>query len=526
MRPRRWLAMGILALVLPAAGRAQDPVVMPLPDTAVDGAKGEKVPRPSPRFASAFLRPGHWALGAVRRLYGLGLVGEGHDRSTRAPTLREVAVAFERAVRETAGGRADLAALVRAYRDRFAEEYGATVAAVAGEADGGFRMGDGAAMVGVELGRGRVLPGVGYENGSDWTGPVALDDEVAATGAATWGGQFFPLLAATVAPAWDGGDWTVGHGYATVVWRSVGVWLGRRDIGYAPGAGGGLVLNGESAFDGGGIFLADPVRLPGVLRHIGPLRLETFLSRVDGLEPVDRPWFWGARLTLDPHERVEIGVTRAAMFGGAEDSGLSLRNLAYLIIGKHAGSASEFDNQILAVDLWYRLPLGSLPLSVYLQWGIEDSAGAWRDTPGVVVGLEIAALPYLTLVAVGLERASFSESCCGNPIWYRHWRFAGGWTDGGVPLGHPLGGDGSEWLFWADAALADARVRIGTELYVRRRGEENLFSPDREGSSTGGAVRAELRLMQRVDVILRGMRETGDRGWAESSAFAGARIFF
>lgn len=535
---RACLIFVLPVLLSPLSALAQEPAPAPatdpLPDTLADTLSArapERSDRASrerddaPDFASPFLQPGHWVVDAVRRLYALGLVDAGYDRATRTPTRREVALALEEAVRRAREDAEAYVALAEGYRDRFAEEYPNTMAEVTDEVGAGLRLGDGQALGGLEVGRGRVLPGAGYTD-ENWTGPTALEDEASPAGAALWSVQYFPAVAVAVAPAWDTDGWSLGDGYATAVWRSAGVWLGRRPIGSSAGAGGGVVLDGALPFVGGGLYLADPVILPGFLRHLGPLRFETFLSRVDGSGPVARPWFWGARAVIDPHPRLELGITRAAMFGGEGENRMSVKNLAYLIVGKHAGDGSQFDNQIFAIDLWYRLPLGGLPLAAYVEWGFEDSSGAWRDTPGIVTGLELPAVPGLPSVALGLERASFSESCCGNPIWYRHWWFEGGWTDGGEPLGHPLGGDGSEWLLWTVTEMAQARVRLSGELFRRERGSENLFSPDRAGTSVGGTVGIEFRPVPRFDVVLRGAHESGDGGWSESNAFAGIRLFF
>lgn len=512
-------------------------------------------------FASPFVPADHWSIDAVRRLAAFGLIGStDYDRANRTPTLRQVARALAAAAAaadERAGSAAGSAAsahpaaradartrsdaapartgvasrdaalrLARAYRDRFREEFPATTRALADSLRDGLRRLDGSVRAGLIVREGRVLAGAGYENDEDWSGPVALGDVQSAAVSTRLAAAFFPSLAVVVVPARDGERWTLAEGYATVVWRSLGIWAGRRTIGFSSAHSGGIVLDSRVPFDGAGIYLSDPVTLPWFLDVLGPIHLETFLTQVDESGPVDRPWMWSSRAALAPHPRLEIGIVRAAMFGGEGENALSLRNLAYVIIGKHAGAGSQFDNQIIALDVWYRPPLGDVPLTAYLQWGFEDSAGAWRDTPGIVAGVEVAGLPGLPELALGIERASFSASCCGNPIWYRHWWFDGGWTDGGVPLGHPLGGHGSEWLGWGRADLDAARIRLVGSLFLRDRGEENLFAPDRAGRSFGGAAGLALRLAPRFELDIHGAIETGADGWKESRAFAGGRIFF
>ena len=212
------------------------------------------------------------------------------------------------------------------------------------------------------------------------------------------------------------------------------------------------------------------------------------------------------------------------MLGGQGNTSFSLKNLAYVMIGKHAGEGGEFDNQIVSVDVRYRPPV-PVPVVVYLEWGMEDSAGAWKDVPGWVVGAEFGALPGLPAVSAGLERTSFARSCCGNPAWYPNWAFRGGWADAGRPLGHPLGGHGTEWLAHVAVDLLDARLGVEGRVFLRERREENLFIPDRLVESRGGEFRARLRASPRFDVEVAGRVDSGD-GWRESGLSSGVRVRF
>lgn len=481
---------------------------------------------PRPSFAAPFLPPGHWAVEAVRRLDAIGLVEPGFNRLARSPSRRAVMRALRdaaaRAEREAPG----LAALTRAYHARIVEEFPSTAARFEGAERRRAGFGSGFLIGGYEVREGRLLSGFGYENGDDWTGPVPLHDVAAVLAGGGWGTTLGSSLAVSVSSVRQAGDWGLDAGYATAVWRRAGLWLGRRALGFGPGTGGGIAVNPSVAFDGGGIYLADPMHLPGFLRGLGPVVFETFLTRVGDSGSIENPWMWVAHGAVEPHPRVGIGLNRAAMFGGEGENGLSLRNLAYLLVGKHGGAGSGFDNQIFAIDVWYRPSLAGLPVILFLEWGIEDSAGAIADVPGVVAGLELAAVPGVPELALGVERASFAGRCCGNPIWYRHWKFDSGWTVGGVPLGHPLGGHGTEWLAFARADLLEARLRIDGRAFRRDRGAENLFAPDRLGRSTGARIRTEFRALARVEFVLHGALESGEGGWRESSVMVGLRMLY
>lgn len=498
----RGLALAIIcSTLLPSAARAQE----------ADG------------FASPFLPTDHWSYDALRRVAALGVLEPGFDRGTRSLSRREALRMLEAAVERSIEERPEVSALVVAYRDRLAEEFPATVEAFQPFGGRTLRVAESALEADYRYHEGEVR--TGRRSGANWSGPTPLPTLEDEGFALTLGLELRPALAGVLVPSWTGQEWQFREAYGVVGWRSLGFWAGRRAPGFRPGVGGGIVLDGAVTIDGGGLFFADPVVLPGFLRHLGPVRFDLFLARLESNGRFEHPWFWGARGTVEPHPRLSLGVSRAAMFGGEGNTEVSLRDVLYVLVGKHAGEGSELDNQIVSVDVSYRPPVGALPLVAYIEWGFEDSAGAWYEAPGIVAGAEIAAVPGLPQVAFGVEYTAFVPWDRNSGIWYQHGGFRDGWTHAGVPLGHPLGGHGSEWLAHARADALNARLHIAARAYARERDEGNLFAPDREGRSTGGSVSARFRIVRGVEVLTHGEIEEGRSGWRRNVGYLGLRAF-
>lgn len=480
----------------------------------------------SARYASTHLEPGHWAVAAARRLAALGLAPAGFGWGERALPLREV----ERVLR-TATERARLdapahAALAQSLLDRFVEEFGATEPGEAGRQRDGARLESGALVAGFSRHQGMVLGGVGYNNDDDWTGALPAGDVSGPFAAATLRLSAHPRVALEIGAEYHEQDVVIGAAELSATWRNLGAWVGRRRVGFGPGAGGGIVLTGINALDGVGLESLDAFTLPGLLEHLGPVRVQGAFSRIRNGDRIIDPWFWAARFALEPHARLQVGITRAVMMGGSGNSAWTLRNIAYTLIGKHAGEMGEFDNQVVAFDLHYRPPLHALPIVLYLEWGLDDSAGAIKDVPAFVTGVYVPALPMLPTASFRLEHTTFAGACCGNTIWYRNWSFRGGWTDDGVPLGHPLGGHGREWLAELQADLHDARLRLAGGALLRWRGHENLFAPERKGDAAGARLRTTLRPSPRFELVVDGAIERGEAGWTEHTIDAGVRWIF
>lgn len=479
----------------------------------------------STRYASTHLDPDHWAIAAARRLAALGLAPPGFGWGERALTLREV----ERVLR-TAADRARVvapghAALAQSQLDRFAEEFAATAPGDAGLHRDDATPASGALAAGFSHHQGMVLGGVGYNNEDDWTGAIPVGDVSAPFAAVALRMATHPRLALDVGAEYHERDIVITTAELSAAWGNLGAWIGRRRVGFGPGAGGGIVLTGTQALDGIGLRSLDAFTLPGPLEHLGPVRVQGAVSRIRNGDRIRDPWFWAARVACEPHARLQVGLTRAVMMGGKGNSAWTLRNVVYSLIGKHAGEVGEFDNQVVAVDLHLRPPLDALPLLLYLEWGLDDSAGAIMDVPAIVAGVFVPALPMLPAAAFRLEHTTFAGACCGNTIWYRNWSFRGGWTNDGVPLGHPLGGHGREWLAELRADLYDARLRLAGGALLRRRGYENLFAPERKGDAAGAWLHAALRPSSRFEAVVAGAIERGEAGWTEHAVELGVHWF-
>ena len=539
-----WLCFVTAAVAMPAAAEAtprpmvQDTVRAAYSSLARPGAAqptskrdartvGIDTSRTAVSFASPFLPPGHWAYGAARRLEALGLAPEGFGGGTRPRTERELAQLFDQAELQAELQAPELAPLVRGYRLRFLDEFPRTSWAVTrGEAVAGWELLGGRARAGYERHRGRVETGIGYDPETDWTGTRPRPDRRESMSSITANAVFAPYLALSVTPANRGGRWELDAGHVVANRGPLGLWLGRRSVGFHPGIGGGIVLTESRAFDGGGIFLDSPVHLPWILRHLGPFRLDFLLTRIENGDRVRRPWFGVLHATVQPHPRLELGMARGDIFAGDGNTPITLRSMAKMIFGFHAGEQGEFNNEVFSVYVRARSALSGVPVVVYLDWGMDDSAGAWFNVPARVIGVEVPALPGIPALAVGAERTSFAPACCDNTIWYRNWSLRGGWTASGQPLGHPLAGQGEEWLVYTRADLFQANLNLDLRLFTRERGSENLLAPERTGRSRGGRVALEGRLGGALSFFFHGALEKGAAGWREDSLGVGLQVVF
>jgi hypothetical protein len=94
----------------------------------------------------------------------------------------------------------------------------------------------------------------------------------------------------------------------------------------------------------------------------------------------------------------------------------------------------------------------------------------------------------------------------------------------GEPLGHPLGGDGTELLLGLDARLRES-ARVSIDLFRRDRGHDNLYAPVWEGVSKGAELNIDFQPTRLGEVSVLGYLEDGD-GWTRGGGSVAARVRF
>jgi glycopeptide antibiotics resistance protein len=478
--------------------------------------------------ASPLLTPDHWAHGALARLHGAGLLSEGFDPGIRSVTRLEAFRRLEEAIREAEGRAPAWVEAGTAYRDRLAEEFPGAYRRVSGDRPGPGT--DLAVEAGLEARRNALLAThYSVEHGDFRT--IELDDRtglVAGLDGSLYLSPFGASVAGQGAVQLRGTGLRATELYGVVQVRKVGAWAGRRHISFGAADGGSMVMSAEVPFDGGGFFLSDGVRMPGFLRYLGNLQVESFVARLDRTGEVESPWFFGLRTSLAPHPRLRLGVNRGALFGGDGESvpPVSFRRILRMLSGIDTADEgrSNFEDHVGGVDLWFAPPLGPhLPLALYGEWAVEDLEAQKDEMPGFALGARLSSVPGAPWLTVGFEWTSLAAAP-DRLRWYDH-RVFGTWTDQGRLLGHGLGGEGRELRAYGAADLVDARLRLEGRALTRRRYQDNLYAPVREGSSRGLDAAARWRLTRSLEVTARGAREWGP-GWSESDGFLGVRVTF
>lgn len=470
-------------------------------------------------LASPPLPADHWAVQAAARAEALGLAARYQPAQGSVPRMA-VAAALREAAERAPMENPALAALTRAWYERFVEEF-----PEARDPSWAPRLLGSSAGAGFRGRSGFAAAGRGLDVDVRRTGATLRPDLREGFASASLAARLLPGVQLFAVPEARTDGVRLVRADLIAGWGPVELSLGRGQVAYGSAVGGGVVFSGMGILDRVELQTTRPLALPSVLRYLGPATFQTFATRLREPRHPGDPYLWGARGTVRPHPRITVGIQRGSMFGGdSADAPTTVGNLLRMLYGGIGGYG--FENQVVSVDFRVRAPTEEVvPVTLYLEWGADDASGAWHREPAIITGFAVPAVPGLPQLALGFEGTFFPHRSFKNPPWYRHGTFYGDWASGDLPLGHPMGGEGSQFLVFARSELADARVRLDGRLFTRHRGQDGLYVPGRKGRSSGVDLRGAWRVAPRSELQLSAYHEAGS-GWTEQHLVAGASVLF
>lgn len=186
------------------------------------------------------------------------------------------------------------------------------------------------------------------------------------------------------------------------------------------------------------------------LSWLGPWNADFFIGRLGGhLEPA-HPMLIGMRMQVRPLPGLEIGASRAIQWGGKGRDD-TLRSFVKALIGRDNvdgnDRSAEPGNQLGGIDIRYGATWADAEWALYAQAVGEDEAGGLPSQLTAQIGTEWATRWQGTGVRLFAEASDLIAGDLfgrGGPrpgSTYRHHIYRQGYTNRGLPLGHPIGGD-------------------------------------------------------------------------------------
>jgi membrane-associated phospholipid phosphatase len=209
-----------------------------------------------------------------------------------------------------------------------------------------------------------------------------------------------------------------------------------------------------------------PARLPGLLSHLGPVRTEFFVGRLEGQTFFVHPFIYGHKISVKPNPYLEIGYGRTTLLGGqttAESNGFgvnadafNVRNFFESLVGAQIlnnGVVSSPGDSQNELDFSLRIPRLTNGLVFYSELYQEDEPIFFRRPSRAAIrpGLYLGRVPGAPKLDFRLEMSSTESP--GSPFRsgsYNYWhiQYRDGQTNGGYLLGSSVGREGEAIQAW------------------------------------------------------------------------------
>jgi hypothetical protein len=209
-----------------------------------------------------------------------------------------------------------------------------------------------------------------------------------------WQGQYWALglSPSVVANPTDDEEYRYDGSYLAATFANWVFGAGAIDRWWGPGWQSSLILS-DNARPIPAVWLNRKRDLPPGskwLSWIGPWNLTLFTGRFQDERAIDDPYLIGMRFTFRPVQGLDIGLSRAIMFGGEgrpEDSSA----LWDALIGRdnsQEGGKNDAGNQLASIDVRYGFAIGNQSMGLYAQMMGEDEAGAFPTSKSWLIGTD------------------------------------------------------------------------------------------------------------------------------------------
>jgi membrane-associated phospholipid phosphatase len=249
--------------------------------------------------------------------------------------------------------------------------------------------------------------------------------------------------------------------------------IGKQSLEWGPGPGGSMLWSDNAEpVDMVRLVNSEPTRLPGLLKYLGPARVDQFIGRLGGDTFIRRPFIYGNKINFKPLPNLEFGYGRTVTIGGVggEANPLTPGNFFDSFFGLHSngilGGSVPGDSHA-NLDWTFNVPKVRNYIVLYGDWYTDDDAigitvparSAYR--PGIYI-THFPGAPKLDLhiEAANTESPLVFPNGTGNTGDLNYWNFVyrDGYTNNGNLIGNVVGRMGQAYQGWLSYWLSPRNI--------------------------------------------------------------------
>lgn len=219
-----------------------------------------------------------------------------------------------------------------------------------------------------------------------------------------------PLQPGVTVP--EANEFRLLEAYASMSFGGHVVSLGKQSVWWSPNYGDAMLMsNNAEPFYALHISRAIPLKLPSILKVLGPVRYDGFFGRLEGHQFPPRPFIHGEKFSFKPTENLELGFSRTAVFAGEGVTPLTFGNFwesftsTTSSTGAGIGLRHSAGARHGAFDFSYRIPGLRNWLTLYSDSLVHDDISP-VDAPrraAINPGIYLSHFPKLSKLDLRVE---------------------------------------------------------------------------------------------------------------------------
>jgi len=244
--------------------------------------------------------------------------------------------------------------------------------------------------------------------------------------------------------------------YALVNLNNWQLTIGNQSLSWAPGPDSMMWTNNIEPVHMVRLVNPEPFYLPGFLSHLGPVRVDQFVGRLEGDSYIRRPFVFGQKINLKLFPFLELGFGRRTTLGGEGGDPVTFRNVLHAFIGKQLpGNVSVPGDSESEMDWTFYVPRVRKYIVLYGDAYAEDDVlplenparNPWH--PGVYL-TRIPGIPKLDFHIEGVSTEQNGIVGGGNGGYFNYWNstYRDGNTNGRNLIGNTVGREGRAIRLW------------------------------------------------------------------------------
>lgn len=300
----------------------------------------------------------------------------------------------------------------------------------------------------------------------------------------------------------DTEDFDVETGYMKLSFWNLEVEAGRDTLWWGSGYHGSMLLSDNAyPLDMVKVGSAHPFMLPW--EKLGKWNIDFFVARLDEKRDYSHAKLGGMRIECAPFDRLTLGLSRTAIFGGKGRPRLGAKDYWDIFWSTNELNQDVNKNrsdQLASVD--FKLNVFD-NLQFYGEWAGEDKFAPWEnESPGYLAG-------FLASDVFKIQALDFrTEYARNNASWYTHGIYTSGYKYKDNILGHHMGGDAEDLFIRLSKKFNEEQTYLesfilGGQFDYETHGR-SLAYPERKYEA---AVDGEFYLSEAKSVRLRYERE-------------------